>query len=269
MGSVEIPAYLAALDHDGGLLADAAERAGLAAAVPGCPGWQVRDLVRHQAYVHGWAARHVSEQLPELIDGPDEAGILAGGPPDVELIAAYRRGHAALVATLRTADSQVACATFMPAPSPLAFWARRQAHETAVHCYDARSAGPGGPPDPVAAFEPAFAADGIDELIMCFTARRRYRLRGDGTHSLAVRPSDAPERWQVRLAAGRTEVSREEAGDGNGGGGQHDADCVLDGPAAGLYAFLWNRCDPDRGGVTVSGDPSILAPWSASVRVTY
>jgi uncharacterized protein (TIGR03083 family) len=156
MGGVEIAAYLDVLDNDGVLLADAAERAGLTAAVPGCPGWRVRDLVRHQAYVHDWAARHVRERLPELIDGPAEADILAGGPPDGELVAAYRRGHAALVATLRSAEPDVACATFMPAPSPLAF-----------------------------------------------------------------------------------------------------------------YAFLWNRCDPDRAHVTVAGDPSILVPWPASVRITY
>ena len=60
-------------------------------------------------------------------------------------------------------------------PSPLAFWARRQAHETAVHRYDAQSAAPGGPPAPAGAFDPAFAADGVDELIMGFAARRRYR----------------------------------------------------------------------------------------------
>src|ERR1700761_5514830 len=128
MGGVEIAAYLDALEQDGTALADAAERAGLAAPVPACPGWAVRDLVKHQAYVHGWAARHVRDQLPELIDEGSEAELLAAGPPDGELLAAYRRGHAALLAVLRGADPGVACVTFMPAPSPLAFWARRQAH---------------------------------------------------------------------------------------------------------------------------------------------
>jgi hypothetical protein len=52
MGGVEISAHIDALDRDGALLADAAQAAGLRAGVPGCPGWQVRDLVRHQAYVH-------------------------------------------------------------------------------------------------------------------------------------------------------------------------------------------------------------------------
>ena len=146
---VEISAHIDALERDGALLADAAEAAGLQAAVPGCPGWQVRDLVRHQAYVHDWAARHVRDRSPELIDdGITEADILGRGPADADLVAAYRDGHAALVAALRDADPDLECATFMPAPSPLAFWARRQAHETAIHRYDAQSAAPGGPPPP-------------------------------------------------------------------------------------------------------------------------
>ena len=260
---MEIAAYLDALDEDGVALADAAERAGLAAPVPTCPGWAVRDLVRHQAYVHGWAARHVRDQLPEIIDEGTEAEALAAGPPDGELIAAYRHGHAALLAVLREASPEVACATFMPAPSPLAFWARRQAHETAVHRFDAQGAVPGSPPDPVTAFGAAFAADGIDELIMGFAARRRYRLRGDGARSLAIRPSDAPDCWQVRLSDGVTTVSRVEPR------AAAAAACVLAGPAAGLYAFLWNRCPASDARVTVTGDPAVAALWASSVCVTW
>ena len=178
MCGVEISAHIDALEHDGALLADAAEAAGLQARIPGCPGWQVRDLVRHQAYVHAWAARHVRERSPELLDEElTESDILGRGPADPDLIAAYRDGHAALVATLRDADPDLECVTFMPAPSPLAFWARRQAHETAIHRYDAQSALSGGPPAPAAAFGPAFAADGVDELIMGFAARKKLPPR--------------------------------------------------------------------------------------------
>jgi uncharacterized protein (TIGR03083 family) len=260
---VEISAHIDALDRDGALLADAAEAAGLHAGVPGCPGWQVRDLVRHQAYVHDWAARHVADRSPELLDdGLTEPDILGRGPSDADLIAAYRDGHAALVATLRDADPDVECATFMPAPSPLAFWARRQAHETAVHRYDAQSAAPGGPPAPAAGFDPAFAADGVDELIMCFAPRRRYRTRntdGGGERSLTVRARDAEARWHVRLADGGTTVSRDDLA----------ADCTLEGSAAGLYAFLWNRSDAIRAGLTIAGRPEILDVWNSSVRVRW
>jgi uncharacterized protein (TIGR03083 family) len=261
MCGVEISAHIDALDRDGALLADAAERAGLQAGVIGCPDWQVRDLVRHQAYVHDWAARHLRDRPPELIDdGVTESGILGAGPADADLIAAYREGHAALVTALRAADPDVRCATFMPAPSPLAFWARRQAHETAVHRYDAQSAAPGGPPAPADAFDPAFAADGIDELIMGFAPRRRYRARDGGVErTLTVRALDAQGRWHVRLTDGGTEVSRDD----------QPADCTLEGTAAGLYAFLWNRSDAARAGLTITGHPQPLAAWSTSVRVRW
>jgi uncharacterized protein (TIGR03083 family) len=261
MGRVEISAYIDALDRDGALLADAAQAAGLRAGVPGCPGWRVRDLVRHQAYVHDWAARHVRDRLPGLIDDEiTESDILERPPADADLIAAYRAGHAALVATLGDADPDVQCATFMPAPSPLAFWARRQAHETAVHRYDAQSAAPGGPPAPADAFDPAFAVDGIDELIMCFAPRRRYRARDGGAErTLTVRALDAAGRWHVRLTDGGTEVSRDDPA----------ADCTLEGTAAGLYAFLWNRCDAARAGLTITGRRPVLAAWSDSVRVRW
>ena len=254
---MEIADHLAALDADGVQLAETAERVGLTASVPCCPGWQVRDLVRHQAYVHAWAARHVRDRLAEIINEATEADVLGGGPPDAELIPAYRAAHAALVRTLRTADPDVVCATFMRgAPSPLAFWARRQAHETAIHRYDAQSAGPDGPPDPATVFAPAFAADGLDELIMGFVPRNR-RLRG-GTWSLAIRPTDAPDRWNVRPGPDRTAVARSDAA----------ADCVLSGPVAGLYAFLWNRCPARQAGIEVTGDDSVLATWNSIARVT-
>jgi uncharacterized protein (TIGR03083 family) len=259
MGGVEIAAYIEALDQDGALLADAAADAGLGADVPACPGWQVRDLVRHQAYVHGWAARHVLERLPEVLEGATEAEILGGGPADADLIAAYRDGHAALVAALRDADPDLECGTFLAAPSPLAFWARRQAHETAIHRLDAQGAGRAGPPDPLAAFDPAFAADGIDELIMGFAARRRYWRSDCGEVSLAVRAQDTGGAWQVRIADGATEVSRGEA----------TADCVLAGTAAGLYAFLWNRSDAAAAAITITGRPDVLAVWNGSVRVRW
>jgi uncharacterized protein (TIGR03083 family) len=263
---VEIAAHVDALERDGALLADAADTAGLTASVPTCPGWQVRDLIRHQAYVHRWAARHVIERAPTVLEEDDENVILADGPDDAELIDAYRSGHASLVAALRAADPDLECATFMPAPSPLAFWARRQAHETAIHRYDAQSATPGGAPTPGEAFATAFADDGIDELIMGFAARRRYRLRADGTRSLTVRATDTGNGWQVRLADGATTVARcDDTGDADSGAG----DCSLAGPAADVYAYLWNRSVPAAAAVTIAGDPAVLDIWRSSVRVTW
>jgi hypothetical protein len=96
MIDMEIDQHIAALESDGCLLADAAGCAGLAAPVPSCPGWRVADLLRHIRYIHQWAAAHVCETPTQVIAGPLEAELLAGGPPDAELLDAYRTGHRAL-----------------------------------------------------------------------------------------------------------------------------------------------------------------------------
>src|SRR6185437_4508981 len=173
----------------------------------------------------------------QIIDGPSEEEILRGGADDAGLLAWFRDGHAALVQTLATADPAVECATFMAAPSPLAFWARRQAHETAIHRADAESAA-GATPE----YEAAFAADGT-------------RLR-----MLAADTGDA---WLVEGNEGRLQPRR-DSDPGNGAAG-----CTVTGPASGLYLYLWNRADAARAGVTVTGDPELLSAWQSSVRVRW
>jgi len=265
---VQVEEHISALERDGAVLADAAATAGLTAEVPPCPGWQAGDLLRHLAYVHSWAATHVREQREKLIDEASEADILSGGPPDGELFASYRDGHADLVRTLRVADPGVKCATFLPAPSPLAFWARRQAHETAIHRFDAQLAAARAKatatdtatatPSPLDAFDPGFADDGVDELVMGFAAGRRYTPNST-EQTLAIKATDTAGRWHIRIADGRRRVER----------GDHPADCVLKGPAAGLYALLWNRADSGAAQVAAKGDPGILDIWGASVRVRW
>jgi len=132
----DVPDYVGALRRQGELLADAAQRSGLATAVPSCPGWAVRDLLKHTGYVHRWATGFVAEGLTRP-GGASEEEILGQGPADAELPGWFREGHAALVRALGAADPGLHCWAFLPAPSPLAFWARRQAHETAIHRVDA------------------------------------------------------------------------------------------------------------------------------------
>ena len=255
---MEIAEHVNALRREGEWLADAAERAGLDAPVPPCAPWQVKDLLRHTGYVHRWAARHINECPDQIIDGPSEEEILSGGADDARLLAWFRDGHAALTQTLATADPAVECATFMAAPSPLAFWARRQAHETAIHRADAESAA-GATPE----YEAAFAADGIDELIMGFGRRRKYQpgSNAEGTR-LRVLATDTGDAWLVEALEGRVLPRRDL-------GGQEEAGCAVSGPASGLYLYLWNRADAARVGVTVAGDPGLLSAWQSSVRVRW
>src|SRR6516164_212490 len=187
---MEITEHIDALRCQGDLLADAATRAGLDASVPTCPSWQVKDLLRHTGYIHRWAARHITECPDAVLDGPPEEDILRGGAADPDLLAWFRAGHAALVETLSTADPGLVCATFMDAPSPLAFWARRQAHETAIHRADAEAAS-----GPISAFGPAFAADGIDELLVGFAPRERPAIQITVPYALDVQCLDTGDEW--------------------------------------------------------------------------
>ena len=260
-GPCDIASYIARLRAEGELLAGAAELAGFDAPVPACPDWRVRDLLKHLGYVHRWAAGYVREQHVRWVDRASEAEILRGGPADEALAGWFRDGHAALVRALEAADPGMTCWTFLEAPSPLAFWARRQAHETAIHRVDAQQAvaGAGAAVEP--AFTAQFAADGIDELIMGFLGRDAKRGSWDGPPgTLTLHADDGADgsaQWRVLSGPGGLAVTR-----GNGA-----ADCDITGPAAGLYLLLWNR--RDTSGLDVRGDAGILAAFREHFRVTW
>jgi uncharacterized protein (TIGR03083 family) len=249
-GTVEPEEHIAELDTGGARLGAAAERAGLDAPVPGCPLWKIRELLRHTGYVHRWASGYVTHGYQEEVDRYGEDEVLRAGPGDGELVGWFRDGHAALVRSLRAAGPALSCWTFLDAPSPLAFWARRQAHETAIHRADAESAGG----ELVTPYPAAFAADGIDELLVGFASRRGVR---GPARRLQVRATDTGDEWLAEVGAGTT--ARRGVG---------DADCVVAGPASDLYLLLWNRL-ADGGSVTVTGDPEVLHAWRAQVQVRW
>ncbi|MGH3303568.1 MAG: maleylpyruvate isomerase family mycothiol-dependent enzyme [Streptosporangiaceae bacterium] len=259
---MDIGAHIRALDEDGRLLATAAEEAGLRALVPSCPDWQVRDLLRHTGHVHRWATRFVAESLREAVPEPAEAAILAAGPPDGELLGWFRAGHAGLVRALTDADPDLTCWTFLPAPSPRAFWARRQAHETAIHRVDAELAA-GGAVTPAAA---EFGADGIDELVMGFFGRDGRKppaeQRGSRRQRVLVQATDTGGEWLLELTEDGRLAATGRRADGT-------ADCTLAGPAAGLYLLLWNRAEPAAAAVTVTGAEAVLRSWREGMRVTW
>jgi uncharacterized protein (TIGR03083 family) len=239
--------HIETLGEEGRLLADAAETAGTSAKVPTCPSWAVRDLLRHVGMVHRWATAFVAEGRTSY--HPDD------GLPDLdgaELITWFREGHGRLVGTLAGARPDVECWTFLPAPSPLAFWARRQAHETTVHRVDAESALAGTP----GVIPAEFAVDGIEELLLGFHARGRSKVRSDTPRLLRVQATDAGRSWTVRISQEPPVTERDGAG---------EADCELSGPAARLYLSLWNRLPFP----SLTGDASLAALWRERSGVTW
>ena len=193
-----------------------ADRAGLDAPVPTCPGWTVRDLVAYQGEAHRSAARLLRG------DEPVPTEVMTGDP--VEWL---REGAIELVEAITR--------------SPQPFWARRACHQTTVRAVDALAAVFGRAPDPGETWiETDLAVDGIDELLTGFATRPTSRLRSDRPGVLVVAPDDVPDWWLVRIGPGPADAIR-------GTGTLPDlpvADWELDGTSVALYLALWDRSTP-------------------------
>src|SRR4029450_6559992 len=128
--------YLAAIRSAAERLHDQAAQAGLTAAVPSCPGWDVAALVAHQGMVHRWAAANVSGDSDHRTEDSEAA---AAAAPD--LLAWFEEGVHALTKILIEAPDDLEAMVFLRhGPPPRLFWARRQAHETTIHAVDAQAA---------------------------------------------------------------------------------------------------------------------------------
>lgn len=249
---MDVDACLAALRREGESFAAAAARADPDAPVPTCPDWGVRDLIRHVGGVHRWAATVVRERRTEPLGLADPVEIVDIPPGDATMVEWFRAGHADLLEVLAAADRDVACWSFLPAPSPLEFWARREAHETAIHRVDAELTGGTVRPFPV-----EHAVDGIDELLCAFVAGRSRKLRSENVRTFHVRTTDADAEWLVTTGPDHVDATR--------GGGP--ADCALRGPASDLYRLLWNRRSTQ--GLDITGDQTFLDTWRGAVRVRW
>lgn len=247
---MDFDAHLTALRQEGPLLAQAAEAAGLDAPTPTCPDWRVEDLLRHVGSVHRWATTFIGTGLdrPQTREERDALFTALSGE---ELPSWYRDAHRVLVSALETPGAGANTKwTFYEAPSPLEFWARRQAHETAIHRADAQIAA-GIPVE----FDPGFAADGIGELLGGIIAEPRRRVLADPPASLGVSATDAEAEWTVLIGPDSRTVVPE----------RREADCLLRGPARDLYLLLWNRAGTER--IEVCGDSAVLDLWRSKARI--
>lgn len=243
--------HIATIQEQAARLADAIDIAGTDAAIPACPDWTVRQAAVHTGLVHDWAAATVRDALPELPPFPEGDVDV----PNADLSDWYRERANLLVEALTNAPDDLECAAFMPAPTPRAFWARRQAHEVSIHRADVESAA-----GRTVLFEAGHARDGVDELLTRFVVRPRKRPREafNPTRTMLVRATEGGI-WHVTLAAEAiTTAEEDQAGD-----------VTVVGPASDLYLLLWNRMrtgDADSG-LMVDGDSAVLELWHDNVAV--
>jgi uncharacterized protein (TIGR03083 family) len=244
--------YISALAEQGELLARAATGIDLDTRVPTCPEWNLRQLLTHIGGVHRWAASYVTSGRPDMLTDEEE-GTLFGSdrPTDHDIVDWFHQGHTALLEALGSAPPDLACWTFMPAPSPVEFWARRQAHETAIHRVDVESISLDLSP-----FDAEFAADGVEELLVGFATRGR-KLLSDPPRTLAVETSDTGQAWLIAFGPERVETTS----------GTGDAECTTRGRAADLYLALWNRLPVAA--ISTKGDRNVLARFREKLHIRW
>lgn len=252
---IAISEHIEVVRAEGRRFADAASRGEWEAPVPACPGWVLRDLVRHLGEIHLWAAANVARRPGATLDLDDRSELATSWPDlavfwpaDDDLIDWYLQTSANLVNALESAPSDVPAETFLPAPSPLAMWARRQAHETSIHRFDAESA-----TGTTAGFDPVFAADGVSELLYGFYENvprpesKTIPLERD--HTIHVHADDTGSDWYMTL--GPRSITRAHA--------DVPIHLTVTGAASDLYLALWNRGDDST--ITVTGDRNLLETW--------
>ncbi|MHA3704573.1 maleylpyruvate isomerase family mycothiol-dependent enzyme [Jatrophihabitans sp. YIM 134969] len=232
---MDTPAHLHQLAGDGARLADAAADADWDAPVPGIT-WTLREVVVHVGCVHRWSADIVRRRLTRNETGGSAS--FHPGLPDAEVLPWYRAGLDALITTLTETPDDAEAWMFGAMVPARSTWARRQAHETAIHRVDVQAAAGTG----IDGFDAGFARDGLAEVVGFATG---FRL--DGTGRLRLQELEG-ENWCVTFADGRVRAQR---------GGDGGADATVSGRASDLYRWAWNRAAD----VTVTGDPSVAALW--------
>jgi uncharacterized protein (TIGR03083 family) len=239
--------------------------------VPACPGWTFKQLATHVGRGHRWAARIVATRSAVPVstrDVPD--GKL---PENPARHGAWLNASADLVAEAVTAAGDEPVWTFT-GPRPARWWARRRAHEAAVHLADAQLAA-GRDVD----LAPGFAADGVDEwlgLVVATTADqdRARELSGDG-QTLHFHATDPGLDGAGQDGAGQDGTG--QGGTGQGGTGEWlvtrtptgitvepghaKADVTVRGPATSLLLLLTRRRPASDPGAEIFGDQSLLTHW--------
>jgi uncharacterized protein (TIGR03083 family) len=240
---VESDTYLEAIARESAGIAVALQ-SGPTLAVPSCPGWRVADLAVHLGVIQRWASEMVRSGTSERLGQREER--FAIDPDDPALVQWFQDGTADLVEVLRSHPADAPAWSWTPDKSA-GFWIRRQAHEAAVHRWDAERAL--GSPAPI---DSALAADGVDEWLYIFAAGRSHATSARiGTdESFHLHCTDEEGEWVVRFDGDAIEVKREHA----------KAAIAVRGPASDLLLFVWGRQSAEN--LEVLGDSTLLPRWN-------
>jgi uncharacterized protein (TIGR03083 family) len=196
----------------------------LTASVPGCPKWDITDLLAHLGGVHRWAVQaiHADTQLPPRT---------VHAPQGAMLMDWLCEGLSDLIEELGSADPSTPCPTWA-GPGNVAWWLRRQAHETVIHRWDLQSAF--GPCDSIPT---GIACDGVQEWLELFAPF--VTNEGSATPTIHLHATDAPDadsgEWLITAGPTIEWVT-----------GHRKGDLAVRGTASELNLLVWNRIPPSR-----------------------
>ena len=242
MTTPSFPELLSVVRREGeGILACA--RAGLDVAVPTCGDWQMSDLLLHVGSVYHRAALVVGERATEAVPWQQP-------PADVEDPIGYLADALdELVQTLSDSQADSPAWNWSDQPAVAAFWARRMAHESAVHRYDAQRAH--GVAQPIDA---DIAHDGMDELIDLLLPRIIARDSPSlPTATYTLRSTDDGT-WHVQV--GSDGIQRLETAKSSEVNARGTTSALL---LAAYGRVPWTSLEVD-------GDPAALDEWSRAFR---
>lgn len=226
--------HVLAIGHESAALASAASSC-LATAVPTCPEWSVERLLAHVA----GGFRRVARIVREHADA--EVPFSSSPPVAPDAVAELSDAAAELVEALTNEDPATPVWNWSGRDGTVAFWARRMAHEVAVHRWDVSHAV--GAESPI---EADLAADGVDESLTVFLPYALARRPVDGlAGTFAVEATDTGDAWSGQLLPDASEVVRALPAS--------PPDARLRGTASDLLLALWGRPVP----VSAEGDERI------------
>ncbi len=239
----------------------ATETADPAAPIPTCPGWDVTALIEHLGAVHLWAeeAARTATRPERMPSREDDGRTLAEW---------YADAARCVVDSLARLDVTAPAWTFAAGDRTVAFWRRRQLHETLVHAADlalaGRQVGDLSAEELYPGVDPDVAADGIAEILEVFLPRMARGAAQRGRVSDLI-PAPAP----IMLTATDADVSwtlhATDAGLTVAGGASPHAVATLAGPAADLNLAIWRRCGWGR--IDRGGDQDAAAAFVDGLRL--
>lgn len=189
--------YLDSITEDAAGFAGIVRAHPLDTPVPSCPGWDLRALAGHLGWVHRWA------RLSAVTCAPPVEAEIDDPPADQQELADWiSAGAAALVDALAGIPADAPTWHPFPAPRIAAVWPRRQAHELAIHRWDAGAAV--GQPSSI---DSERAADFIGEYLEVVVPRvvaRDGRLAPEG--DLRIVLTDASAEYGVRVTGPQVAV---------------------------------------------------------------